>query len=49
MTAALNDGLAGFRHTKVQCTARLMPDITRKVLAATLRNLEDEGLIGRTV
>ena len=28
---------------------RLMPDISHKVLAATLRNLEHEGLIRRTV
>ena len=28
---------------------RLMPDISHKVLAATLRNLEDEGLITRRV
>lgn len=28
---------------------RLMPDISHKVLAATLRNLEHEGLITRTV
>jgi DNA-binding HxlR family transcriptional regulator len=28
---------------------RLMPDISHKVLAATLRNLENEGLISRTV
>jgi DNA-binding HxlR family transcriptional regulator len=28
---------------------RLMPDISHKVLAATLRNLEHEGLICRTV
>ena len=28
---------------------RLMPDISHKVLAATLRNLEHEGLISRTV
>src|SRR6185436_16498225 len=28
---------------------RLMPDISHKVLAATLRNLEQEGLISRTV
>lgn len=28
---------------------RLMPDISHKVLAATLRNLEREGLICRTV
>ena len=28
---------------------RLMPEISHKVLAATLRNLEREGLIGRTV
>jgi DNA-binding HxlR family transcriptional regulator len=28
---------------------RLMPDISHKVLAATLRNLESEGLIWRTV
>ena len=28
---------------------RLMPDISHKVLAATLRGLEQEGLISRTV
>jgi DNA-binding HxlR family transcriptional regulator len=28
---------------------RLMPDISHKVLASTLRNLEREGLISRTV
>ena len=28
---------------------RLMPEISHKVLAATLRNLEQEGLISRTV
>lgn len=28
---------------------RLMPDISHKVLTATLRNLEQEGLISRTV
>jgi len=28
---------------------RLMPDISHKVLAATLRALENEGLISRTV
>ena len=28
---------------------RLMPDISHKVLAATLRSLENEGLISRTV
>jgi|SRR5579863_10254806 len=28
---------------------RLMPDISHKVLAATLRHLEQEGLISRTV
>jgi DNA-binding HxlR family transcriptional regulator len=28
---------------------RLMPDISHKVLSATLRNLEQEGLICRTV
>lgn len=28
---------------------RLMPDISHKVLAATLRSLEHEGLISRTV
>ena len=28
---------------------RLMPDISHKVLAATLRNLENEGLVSRTV
>ena len=28
---------------------RLMPDISHKVLAATLRSLESEGLISRTV
>ncbi|MGA8223509.1 MAG: helix-turn-helix domain-containing protein [Candidatus Acidiferrales bacterium] len=28
---------------------RLMPDISHKVLAATLRGLENEGLISRTV
>src|ERR1022692_2158039 len=28
---------------------RLMPDISHKVLAATLRHLEHEGLISRTV
>jgi DNA-binding HxlR family transcriptional regulator len=28
---------------------RLMPEISHKVLAATLRSLESEGLIGRTV
>lgn len=28
---------------------RLMPDISQKVLSATLRNLEEEGLISRTV
>ena len=28
---------------------RLMPDISHKVLAATLRSLEQEGLISRTV
>ena len=28
---------------------RLMPEISHKVLAATLRNLEHEGLISRTV
>src|SRR6266849_1587960 len=28
---------------------RLIPEISHKVLAATLRNLEREGLIGRTV
>jgi DNA-binding HxlR family transcriptional regulator len=28
---------------------RLMPQISHKVLAATLRNLEHQGLIGRTV
>jgi DNA-binding HxlR family transcriptional regulator len=28
---------------------RLMPDISHKVLAATLRNLEHEGLVRRTV
>ena len=28
---------------------RLMPDISHKVLSATLRNLEQEGLISRTV
>ena len=28
---------------------RLMPDISHKVLTQTLRNLEDEGLICRTV
>ena len=28
---------------------RLMPDISHKVLAATLRDLEEEGLIWRTV
>src|SRR5438128_6971909 len=28
---------------------RLMPEISHKVLAATLRNLEHEGLIRRTV
>jgi DNA-binding HxlR family transcriptional regulator len=26
-----------------------MPDISHKVLAATLRNLENEGLVSRTV
>ena len=28
---------------------RLMPDISHKVLASTLRSLEEEGLISRTV
>jgi DNA-binding HxlR family transcriptional regulator len=28
---------------------RLMPDISHKVLAATLRNLEEEGLVARKV
>ena len=28
---------------------RLMPDISHKVLAATLRSLENEGLISRTI
>lgn len=28
---------------------RLMPDVSHKVLAATLRNLELEGLVSRTV
>ena len=28
---------------------RLMPDISHKVLTATLRNLEEEGMIDRTV
>jgi DNA-binding HxlR family transcriptional regulator len=28
---------------------RLMPDISHKVLTATLRNLEEEGLVGRKV
>jgi DNA-binding HxlR family transcriptional regulator len=28
---------------------RLMPDISHKVLTATLRNLENEGLVWRTV
>lgn len=28
---------------------KLMPDISHKVLATTLRNLEDEGLVSRTV
>ena len=28
---------------------RLMPDISHKVLAATLRALENEGLISRTI
>jgi len=41
--------LAGFRHASVQRTAPVNAEISHQVLAATLRNLEHEGLIYRTV
>ncbi|MGO9316467.1 MAG: winged helix-turn-helix transcriptional regulator [Terracidiphilus sp.] len=40
----LDSGMRRFNELR-----RLMPDISHKVLTATLRNLEEEGLITRTV
>jgi DNA-binding HxlR family transcriptional regulator len=40
----LNSGTRRFNELR-----RLMPDISHKVLTETLRNLEEEGLITRTV